>query len=300
MIESPDQRSGVTAALTAYLFWGLVPLFWPLLAPADPLEVLAHRILWAWVLCVVFAAVLRVRWWEVLRDRRTAGLLVATSMLIGLNWWTYIWAVNNGHVMDASLGYYINPILSILAGVIFLRERLSVVRWVVVGIVTLAVVILTANYGKLPWVALLLATTFALYGVMKKQIRVNPLSSMTLESLFSAPLALVFLGWWTVAGRETFLAGNITHKLLMAASGVVTIAPLLLFAFAAPRIKLSTMGLLQYTAPTMQFLLALFWFGEEMPPARWIGFIMVWFALILLTVETVIGFRKRRRRTLSA
>ena len=289
--EVRSHRVGVTAGLVAYGLWGLVPLFWPLVQPAGAVEILAHRIVWSLVFAGALALVLRTGWLRVLRDRRTFALLSLASAIVAVNWGTYIWAVNNGHVVEAALGYYINPVLSIVAGVVLLRERLRRVQWIAVGIAAVAVVVLTVDYGRLPYVSLVLAVSFATYGVCKKHVRVPAVASMGVESAVLTLPALAYLVWQWRAGPGTFARYGVGHDLLLAATGLVTVVPLILFAVAAPKIPLSTMGLLQYLAPTMQFLLGLLYFHEHMSTGRWIGFGLVWSALVLITVD---GLWRRR------
>lgn len=288
-----ESSTGVLAALVAYFLWGIVPLYWPLVKPAGAVELLAHRIVWSLVVAVALGAVLKVAWLPVFRQRRTLALLGLASVLIAVNWGTYIWAVNNDHVVEAALGYYINPLLSIIAGVLLLRERLRRIQWIAVGIAVVAVAVLTLQYGHPPFIALTLATSFACYGICKKHVRVPAVASLIIESLLMSLPALGYLVWQWTTGAGTFARLGLGHDLLLASSGIVTVVPLILFAVAAPRIPLSTMGLLQYVAPTMQFLLGVWWFGEAMPLARWFGFGLVWIALVLITID---GLRRLRPR----
>lgn len=288
-----ESTTGVLAALVAYFLWGIVPLYWPLVKPAGAIELLANRIVWSLVVAVLLALVLRVAWWTVLRHRQTMLLLSAASVLIAVNWGTYIWAVNNGHVVEAALGYYINPLLSIIAGVLLLHERLRRIQWIAVALAVVAVAILTIEYGHPPFVALTLATSFALYGICKKHVRVPAVTSLIIESLIMTLPALAYLVWLHARGDGTFGRFGIGHDLLLVSTGVVTVVPLILFAVAAPRIPLSTMGLLQYVAPTMQFLLGWLWFHEAMPLGRWFGFGLIWVALVVITVD---GLRRLRPR----
>lgn len=290
---SADATKGVIGGLSAYALWGMFPLFWPLVEPAGALEILGHRIVWALVVALLIATIFRIRWWQVLRDRRAFLLLSLASVVIGINWGTYIWAVTNDRVVEAALGYYINPILSILAGVVALRERLSIAQWVAVGIAFAAVITLTIEYGRLPWVALTLATSFATYGIIKKTVRVSAISSLTVESAFLLVPALGYLMWQASQGDGTFAKLGLPHDLLLVTTGVVSVGPLLLFAYAAPKIPLSTLGLLQYVAPTLQFLLGVFYFHEAMSTGRWAGFTLVWIALVIITID---GLRRIRRK----
>jgi chloramphenicol-sensitive protein RarD len=215
------------------------------------------------------------------------------AALIAVNWGVYIWAVNTGRVVEAALGYYINPILSVLLGVFVLRERLAIGQWVAVGIAGTAVVVLAVDYGHPPWVALILAASFATYGLLKKRIDSGALETLTVESAVLTPVAVGYLLWLQVTGSLVFAHHGLGPAVLLASSGLVTLIPLLLFAAAATRLPLSTVGLLQYLTPTAQFLLGVFYFGEAMSPARWLGFGLVWVALVVLTVA---GLRSARRR----
>ncbi|TDT34424.1 EamA family transporter RarD [Naumannella halotolerans] len=290
-------RRGLAAAIGAYVFWGLVPLFWPLLDRSGAVELLAHRIVWAFVLALLIALLVARR-----ELRRTLGsprallLLALASVVISVNWGTYIWAVTHEQVVQASLGYYINPILSILAGVLVLGERLSVPQWVAVGLAAAAVVVLTVDYGRPPWVSLILAASFATYGVCKKFTDADPIVTLVIESGFVLLPSIGYLVWLGLQGRGTFGALGTGYSLLLVVSGVITVAPLLGFAYAATRLGLSTMGLAQYLAPTLQFVLGVWWFGEPMGTARWIGFGLVWLALLVLTVGALLPAPRVRLR----
>ena len=285
----------------AYLLWGLFPLYWPLLEPAGALEILAHRIAWSLVIAAGILVV-RNRWGFVrtlLRDPRSLTYLTTAAVLIGGNWMVYIWGVNNGHVVETSLGYFINPIVSVLLGVGLLGERLRRLQWVAVGIGTVAVVILTVAYGRLPWIALTLAFTFAFYGLLKKQVgaRVAAAESLAAETLVLVLPALAVIGWLEVSGRATFGHEGAGHALLLASTGPITAVPLLFFAGAARRMTLSTLGLLQYLAPVLQFLIGVAVRHEPMPTSRWTGFGLVWCALVLLSFD---GLARHRRVRASA
>jgi chloramphenicol-sensitive protein RarD len=294
-----DQRRGVAYGAGAYLLWGLFPLYWPLLRPASALEILAHRVVWSLVVVLAILAVQR-RWswsrWVVRDTRALLGLMVA-GLFIGLNWWTYIWGVNHGHVVETSLGYFISPLMSVLLGVFVLHERLRRGQWVAVGVATVAVVVLTVGYGRVPWIALVLAGSFALYGLLKKTAPVGPVEGLTVET---AALALPALAWlWLLdsRGESTFTGLGAGHAMLLALGGVVTVVPLLLFGASAQRIPLSVLGLLQYLGPILQFCFGLLVFHEAMPPVRLVGFLLVWSALILFTAESLRNRRRTQRPT---
>ncbi len=285
-MAEPDERNrrGLLYGLGAYLLWGSVPLFWPLLARAGAVEILAHRVLWSLVIAGILALILLPRgWWRPLATRRNMILLTLAAAVIAVNWGLYIWAVNSGQVVETALGYYINPILTVLLGVVFLRERLAAAQWVAVGIAVAAVLILTVDYGRPPWIALILAVSFGSYGLLKNRINAGAVATLTVESAMLAPLALGYLIFLQSAGEMTFVHLGWGHSLLLVSAGLVTVLPLLFFSAAAVRIPLSTLGLLQYLTPTAQFLLGVFYFGEAMPPARWAGFALIWVALLVLS-----------------
>jgi chloramphenicol-sensitive protein RarD len=277
----------------AYVTWGLLPLYWILLKPATAVEVLAHRFLWSFVfVAIVLAGLRRTQWLRGLAQRpRIAAYLAIAAALIAVNWWTYIYGVNTGRVVETSLGYFINPLVSILLGVIVLGERLRPAQWGAVGIGSVAVIVLTVDYGRLPWIALVLAGTFAVYALLKKKAAAPPLEGMAVESGVSAPFALAYLAWLGGTGQAHYASAG--HTALLVASGVATAVPLLLFASAANRVPLSTLGVLQYIAPTLQFLIGIVVLHEAMPAARWIGFALVWAALVVFTVD---GAREHRQR----
>ncbi|MFJ5529501.1 EamA family transporter RarD [Streptomyces sp. NPDC093261] len=269
--------------------WGLVPLFWPLLKPAGAMEILAHRMVWSLVLVALALLVMR-RWaWagELLRQPRKLGLITIAAAVITVNWGVYIWAVNSGHVVEASLGYFINPLVTIAMGVLLLKERLRPVQWVAVAVGFTAVVVLTVGYGRPPWISLCLAFSFATYGLVKKKIGLGGIESLAAETAVQFVPALVYLLWLSAQGRSTFTSQGAGHATLLAATGVVTALPLVCFGAAAIRVPLSTLGLLQYLAPVFQFLLGILYFHEAMPPERWAGFALVWIALALLTGDAL-------------
>lgn len=299
MTERDRERRGVGYGLAAYGLWGVVPLFWPLVARAGSLELLAHRVVWSLLISAGLALVLLPRgWFGRLADRRTLLMLGLAAAVVSVNWGLYIWAVNHGQVLETSLGYYINPIFSILVGVVVLGERMAALQWVSVGLAALAVVVLTVDYGRLPWVSLVLAASFTTYGVMKKQVNGGAVETLTVESALLTPVALGYLVWLQVHGGATFATLGWGHSLLMVATGLVTVVPLLFFAAATTRLPLSSLGVLQYLAPTLQFLLGVWYFHEDMSPGRWAGFGLVWVALMIMTGHGLhrAGARRRRAR----
>jgi chloramphenicol-sensitive protein RarD len=293
-----EQRTGLLNGFAAYGMWGLVPLFWPLLKPAGAVEILAHRMVWSLVL--VSAALLVVRRWawagELLRRPRRLALVAAAATVITVNWGVYIWAVNSGHVVEASLGYFINPLVTIALGVLVLKERLRPVQWVAVGVGAAAVVVLTVGYGRPPWISLTLAFSFATYGLVKKKVDLGGIESLAAETAIQFLPALAYLVWLTAHGDSSFTAEGPGHAALLASTGVVTALPLVCFGAAAIRVPLSTLGLLQYLAPVFQFLLGVLYFHEAMPPERWAGFALVWLALTVLTADAWRSARRTRER----
>lgn len=293
-----EPRRGLLLGAAAYGMWGLFPLYFPLLEPAGALEILTHRVLWsALTMGIVVLALRRGRAVRALvADRRRLRWLAVASVVVACNWGGYIWGVNHGHVVETSLGYFINPLLTVLLGVTVLGERLRTLQWAALALGFVAVVVLTADYGRPPWVALVLALSFGLYGLAKKQAGAGAVESLTLETTFLAPLALAYVVGLALAGGSTFAAEGAGHAALMASSGVVTAVPLILFGAAATRMPLVMLGLLQYFAPILQFGLGVLFFHEEMPAGRWIGFGLVWSALVLLTLESL---RHHRRAQLA-
>jgi chloramphenicol-sensitive protein RarD len=291
-----ENSRGFVLGAAAYLMWGLFPLYFPLLEPAGATEILAHRIFWSLITMLVLVVVVRRRAQlrQLLSDRRRVGILTLAAVLIAANWGTYIWGVNNGHVIETSLGYFINPLVTVLMGVVILGERLRPVQWTALGIAGLAVVGLTVEYGRPPWVALVLAFSFGSYGLAKKKAHSGAVESLTFETLVIAPIALGYIVLLTVTGASTFTSEGSLHVVLLLGLGILTAVPLLCFGGAATRVSLTTLGLLQYVTPSMQFALGVLVFREPMPTMRWIGFGLVWLALVIFTVESL----NHRRRTL--
>jgi chloramphenicol-sensitive protein RarD len=296
-----ERRIGLLNGFAAYGMWGLVPLFWPLLQPAGAVEILAHRMVWS--LGVVGVALLVIRRWawagELLRQPRRLGLIAVAATVITINWGVYIWAVNTGHVVEASLGYFINPLVTIAMGVLLLKERLRAAQWAAVGIGFAAVLVLTVGYGQPPWISLCLAFSFATYGLVKKKVNLGGLESLAAETAIQFLPAVGYLLWLAGQGDMAFGAEGAGHAALLAATGVVTAAPLVCFGAAAIRVPLSTLGLLQYLTPVLQFLLGVLYFHEAMPAERWAGFGLVWAALSLLTWDAL-RTSHRSRLTLQA
>jgi chloramphenicol-sensitive protein RarD len=288
-----SERRGTALGLAAYVMWGLFPLYWPLLEPGGALEILAHRIVWslAFVLLALVATRRGLR--DLPRDRRALGLLAIAAALIGVNWGVFIWAVNHGHVIESSLGYFINPLVSVALGVLVLDERLRRVQWIAVGVAFIGVAVLAVDAGGFPWIALTLAVTFGTYGLVKKVVGVGPVEGLVVEAAALVPLALAYLAWLTVSGRSTFVSHGADHTLLLISGGAVTAIPLIFFAAAAAAAPLSQLGVLFYVNPMMQFLIGVFVRHEPLGTGRLIGFVLVWLALIVFTIETAASHRRQ-------
>jgi chloramphenicol-sensitive protein RarD len=290
-------NAGVLSAIGAYTLWGLLPIYWKSIHTVPALEVLCHRTVWS-LAFVLLLLLWKKRWsWldQARKSRATIITFLVTSSILGLNWFVYIWAVNAGHILDASLGYFINPLISVLLGMLFLKERLRPWQWGAIGIALCGVVFLAVGYGSFPWIALTLALTFGLYGLLRKTASLEALEGLALETAVLSVPALVYLVYLELAGTASFgHAGTVTNVLL-AFTGIVTALPLLLFARAARKVTLATVGILQYIAPTMQFLLGALVYGETFTETRLIGFGTVWTALVVYSLEGVV--ERRRKRT---
>jgi chloramphenicol-sensitive protein RarD len=281
-------RNGVVLAAGAYTAWGVLPIFWRLLRPVPALEILAHRVAWALLVAVVLVAY-RGDWrWlgSAARSRRTLLLFVASATLLSLNWFVYIWAVNAGYIVETSLGYFINPLVNVLLGMLFLRERLRIGQAVAVAIALAGVLYLTVQYGTLPWIALALAFSFGGYGLLRKIAALESLEGFTLETLLLFVPALGYLLYREWQGVAAFGHAGLSTSLLLALAGLATSVPLLLFAAGARRISMTTLGILQYIAPTLQFAIGVLIYGESLTPQRLLGFGLIWLALAIYTVES--------------
>ncbi len=293
-----EERLGGVYAVVAYFLWGFMPLYFLTLAPTGPWEVVSWRILFSLLFCAILLTVTR-SWqklFAILRNRRLVFWTIIAGLLIYVNWQVFLISTLTGHVIEGSLGYFINPIVTVLLGVLVLHERLRTAQWAAIGIAALAVVVIIVGYGSFPWMALTLAASFGTYGLVKKQIgpEVDAISGLTLESLWLAPIAAAQL---VVVGMTTGLtigSEGAGHTVLLTLAGVITAVPLLLFAAGARRAPLTVIGLLQFVAPIMQFLTGWWLMGEPMPIERWIGFGLVWLALIVLTVDSLISARRGR------
>jgi chloramphenicol-sensitive protein RarD len=288
-------RSGYLFGLAAYGLWGAFPLYFPLLEPGSPWEILAHRIVWSCLTMALLLVLLRrtTQFRAILRDRRVRLLLTVAAIVITVNWGGFILGTTTGRVVEVSLGYFINPLVTVLMGVLILGERLRPAQWAAIGIGLLACGVLTWDYGRLPWIALVLAFSFGTYGLVKKSADTGAVESLTFETLLLGPFALGFLLWLGSTGNGQFTSAGWSHVLLLMSAGIVTAVPLLCFSAAATRIPMTALGLMQYLTPTLQFLIGITIAGEEMPPTRWAGFALVWLALSIFTADAL---RARRRQ----
>ncbi|WP_240630323.1 EamA family transporter RarD [Specibacter cremeus] len=291
-----EAATGILYGFGAYGLWGLLPIFFIVLAPANSIEIVANRVVWSVVFCAIIVTAAR-GWGKVLRavtSTKILGTLAVAAVLIAVNWLTYVFAVTSDHAVEASLGYFINPLVAILLGVFVLKEKLRPLQWLAVGVGFAAVVVLTISYGQLPWIALTLAFSFGLYGYVKNRVggAVDAITSLSIETAVLTPVAIVAMVVLAAAGQATLTGLGAGHFWLLASAGIVTAVPLLLFGAAARRLPLSTIGLLQYVAPLLQFIIAITLLGEHMGPDRWIGFGIVWLALVLLTLDMLRAHRQ--------
>ena len=286
-------NKGILYGIGAYALWGFFPIYWKFLHDVPALEVIGHRIGWSFIMLLVY--IMSRGQWEAFRTSgmswRTLGIYSIAGVLLGVNWLVYVWGINAGFIVETSLGYFINPLLSVLLGVVFLRERLRPMQWVPVGIAAIGVTYLTFVYGRLPWIALTLALSFGFYGLVKKLSPLGSLYGLTLETGILFPLAVIYLIILEFNGSGAFFHDGSFIDVLLIGAGLVTTIPLLMFASAAKQIPLTIVGLLQYIAPTIQFLIGVFLYKEPFDHAHLIGFAIVWVALIIFAVE---GYFARR------
>jgi chloramphenicol-sensitive protein RarD len=281
-------KLGLLFGVSAYVLWGAFPLYWPLLEPASSLEIVSHRAVWTLVFCLIVLAATKAlkSTLATLKRPKIAAKLFLTSLLISINWLVYIWATNNGHVVEASLGYYINPLIIIGFGVILLKEKMRALQWAAVAIASIGVLVLTIDYGRLPWIAFALAISWGSYGLIKKQLGLGALEGLAIETFISA---FFYLGYLIYLGNQG--TGQFGHHvgltLLLMSAGAITAIPLLLFNGSATRLPFTTIGLLQYITPTLQFSIGVWVRHEAMPAARWAGFLTIWVALIALGTDLV-------------
>ena len=280
------ERLGLVYGVSAYVLWGMFPLYWPLLEPANPLEIVSHRAVWTMVFCLIVLYLTKALKSTLATFKRpkVAAKLFVTTILISINWLVYIWATNNGHVVEASLGYYINPLIVIAFGVILLKEKMRPLQWAAVTIASLGVLVLTIDYGRLPWVALGLALSWGGYGLMKKQLGLGALEGLAIETLIAFIPYCAYLIFIGSKGDGQFGHG-VGMTILLISAGAVTAIPLLLFNGSTTRLPFTTIGLLQYITPTIQFSIGVWVNHEAMPTARWVGFIFIWMALTTLAID---------------
>jgi chloramphenicol-sensitive protein RarD len=299
MTNKPENEglTGLFYGLAAYGFWGFVAIYFKAVKSVPALEVLSHRIVWSVFILAILLTV-RVRWPAIratFGDRRTLLFLAGSTTLVAINWYTFIWAVSHDQVLQASLGYFINPLVNVLLGFVFLGERLRRAEWAAVGLASVGVAWLTISIGTLPWIALTLAFSFGFYGLLRKLARVDPLEGLAIETWMLLPVSLAYLGWLWSEGTIVFGHEGIRMDLLLAAAGIVTAIPLLWFAEAVKRLRLATVGLLQYIAPTIQFLLAVLLFREPFTIEKLVAFLFIWTAIAIYSSDNVIRLRKIRR-----
>jgi len=290
-----DNKKGILFALGAYVLWGLFPIYWKWLHHVNAMQVIGHRISWSFILLMI--VILVSKQWTKFRSNltpRVLGVYLIAGLLLSVNWLVYVWGVNSEHVVETSLGYFINPLLSVLLGMIFLKERLRPLQWLPIGLAASGVIYLTWTYGSLPWIALTLAFSFGFYGLVKKLSPLGSLYGLTLETGMVFLPALGYLLFVEFSGQGSFGHTGIVSDLLLVGSGVVTAVPLLMFASAAKRIPLTMIGIMQYIAPTLQFLIGVLVYKEPFTTTSLIGFSMVWVALIIFWVESFTAQRAQR------
>jgi len=288
-------NKGVLAGLGAYLLWGLFPIYWKWLQTVPALQILGHRMVWSLLFVAGLLALQRDREWlrEVLQQRKTLLVYTLAAVLLSGNWFIYIWAVNAGYIVETSLGYFINPLVNVLLGVLVLRERLRRVQWVAVALAAAGVLWLTLQTGRLPWIALVLACSFGLYGLMRKTASLGAIEGFALETMLLAPIAVPWLAWWTFTHDGVLAQGDASQIAWILLRGPLTAVPLLLFAAGARRMTLATLGLVQYLAPTIQLLLGVWVFHEPFDSQRLIGFAFIWSALAIVSADAL-GLRRLR------
>jgi len=291
-------KNGYVAALSAYIFWGFSPLFWKLLVRVPAIEILGHRVIWSFpfLLWLVY----RRGEWNILaglvKNPRRAIPYVISGVLLAINWYTYIWAVNNSYIVEASLGYFINPLANVFLGMLFLKERLRAIQWLALIVAFLGVAYLAFSYGQIPWISIILATSFSLYGLLRKTGKLNALDGLSVEMAVLFVPALILLGALIPVNHPSPLQHSTAEYITLILTGAVTALPLLWFAYGARRITLSALGFMQYIAPTMQFLLGVFLYNEVFTRQKFVGFAFIWSALILYSIENIIYIKRKRLR----
>lgn len=291
--------SGLLAAVAAFLAWGVFPLYWRQLEAVPALDIMMHRLVWCFVFVWAYLAIRKGwGWWSpLLQQRRLLALLSLSGLIIGGNWYLYIWAVNSGHIVETSLGYFINPLVNVLLGVIFLGERLGKVRWFAVALAACGVAWMTWQLGQPPWIALGLAFSFASYGLIRKIADVDAIPGLALESALLLPFALVYLGYFSTWGKFGFLQAGASLQFLLILGGVVTALPLIWFAYGARRLPYATVGILQYLAPSIQLVIGVMVFHEPFGRDRLLGFFCIWLGLLIYAVDGLVRYQRQRRNT---
>ena len=289
-------NKGILAGLSAFFLWGILPVYWKALKLVPSMEILCHRILWSLVfLMIVIHFRHQKSWYSTMKANPKHGLIyLASSFLISVNWFIYIWSVNAGYIVESSLGYFINPLVNVVLGVVFLRESLRRGQWVAVGLAAIGVIWMTWQYGQVPWIALTLAFSFGSYGLIRKMGPLHALNGLAIETTILLPPVLSYLVFLEVTGRGSFLNGNFSTIMLLLGAGLVTAIPLVLFATAVKLVQLSTVGIMQYLAPTLQLLVGVLIYHEDFSPARFQGFLIIWIALIIYSADSLVAHRSKR------
>lgn len=294
--ENNDTKVGVFSAIAAYTMWGFAPMYFKHLGSLSAMEVLMHRVVWSAVVLVLLIMGLRQfdKVIKAIRSLKVMAILLAAGLLLGANWLLFIWAINNDHLLDASLGYYINPLINVLLGYVFLQERLRRLQLVAVGLAALGVIVLLVSFGQLPWIALVLAVSFSIYGLLRKQVSVESMPGLFIETLMMLPIAIYY---WSIFGTQAsnMMTNTLSANVWLIAAGVVTTAPLLCFTAAARRIRYSTLGFFQYIGPSLMFVLAVWLYGEPLDQARLVTFGFVWVALALFSWDSYRSYRQAMR-----
>lgn len=285
----PIMKFGMLYAASAYVIWGLFPLYFKILQSVSPLHILIHRVIWSLAFLVIVLALRRQWSWvnNVVRRPKVLAGFAASALLLSANWFLYIWAVNQGRIVDASLGYFMTPLVNVLLGFALLHERLRAIQWGAIGLAVMGVAWLTWLGGSLPWISLILALSFGTYGLLRKTAALGALEGLTLESAMMFPAAVMYLGWLTAQGQNSFSDTPLTLQIMLIASGPITAIPLLLFASGARRIPLSLLGLMQYVTPSLQLLLGVWLYHEPFGSMRLIGFVLIWSGLAVFSAEGV-------------
>ncbi|MYM61280.1 EamA family transporter RarD [Vibrio sp. OCN044] len=300
MTTEQESRQGILLAIAAYTMWGIAPIYFKAISQVPALEILSHRVIWSFILLAVLLQIGR-RWRgtrDICRSKSKMLLLISTALLVGVNWLIYIWAVNSNHMLDASLGYYINPLLNVMLGLIFLGERLRKMQWFAVALATCGVAIQVIIFGSIPIVAIALALTFGFYGLLRKKVKVDAQTGLFIETLVMLPAAAIYLLWIADSATSDPSFNTVTLNMLLICAGIVTTLPLLCFTGAATRLKLSTLGFFQYIGPSLMFLLAVLVYGESFTIDKAITFAFIWSALVIFSYDGLKA-KKHSRKPIS-